>query len=248
MSDTRKPKSLPGPVGIALKRFVEPEGPWSMRALSGEAELSEKAVQAIIDGRSQNPLGKNVRKLAEVLKVPVPKLLDGTASPEHTAKDLAGFLETNLAVEPEAEPPQPRRMPLGKVPVMGTAAAGDDGFFEINLTEGGVVEWVDLPEVLSDVPQGDLFAIRVIGRSMLPLWREKDLVHVVKSRKVRADEQVVALVEMGPGQPPRALLKEFVRQTSKEVVLKQLNPYMEVVLPKKRVRNLWAALHWRDLQ
>jgi phage repressor protein C with HTH and peptisase S24 domain len=238
----------PGPVGVALRRFVEPEGPWSARALSGEAGLSEKAVQAIIDGRSQNPLGKNVRKLAEILHVPVPRLLDGTASPKHSTEDLAGFLESNVAVDLEAEPPQPRRLPLGKIPVMGTAAAGDDGFFEINLTEGGVVEWVDLPKALEDTPQGDLFAIRVSGRSMLPLWRERDLVHVVKSRKAEPEEQVVALVEMGPGQQPRALLKELVRYNSKEVVLKQLNPFMEVTLPKKRVRNLWVALHWRDLQ
>jgi transcriptional regulator with XRE-family HTH domain len=73
------PMPQPGPVGVALKRFIEPDGPWSMRALSAEAGLSEKAVQAIIEGRSQNPLGKNVQKLADALKVPLPKLLDGSA-------------------------------------------------------------------------------------------------------------------------------------------------------------------------
>lgn len=57
-----------------------------MRQLSKDIGLSEKAVQHIINGVSQDPKGSTVLALAKHLKVPVQALLDGTAS-----RDMVGF-------------------------------------------------------------------------------------------------------------------------------------------------------------
>ncbi|MFC0384365.1 helix-turn-helix domain-containing protein [Muricoccus vinaceus] len=74
----------PGPVGRALARLIADAA--SMRQLSKDIGLSEKAVQHIINGVSQDPKGSTVLALAKHLKVPVQALLDGTAS-----RDMVGF-------------------------------------------------------------------------------------------------------------------------------------------------------------
>lgn len=160
----------------------------------------------------------------------------------------ADFFETNALPAPDTPFPQPRRVhEMAKVPVMGTAEAGDEGFFEINLVDEPV-EHIDRPAVLADVAQGELFAIRVHGESMEPIWEAGDEVFIVKSWPLKHRGYVVALIERGKGEHPRALLKQYVSRSNDRVHLRQFNPDKEVELPRKMVKEMWRALHWREIK
>lgn len=160
----------------------------------------------------------------------------------------ADFFEPNVLPAPGVTFPQPRRIhETAKVPVMGTAEAGDEGFFEINLAEGPV-EYIDRPAALIDVAQGELFAIRVHGESMEPVWEAGDEVFIVKSWPLKHRGYVVATVERGKGEHPRALLKQYISRDNNRVHLRQFNPAKEVELPRRMVKDMWRALHWREIK
>jgi phage repressor protein C with HTH and peptisase S24 domain len=215
----------------------------SARALSLKVSENETLVRQIKSGRSKTPRADTLRNLARELGVPVDALL---AEGESHLPDTF-HPESDVQPARDVPPRQPRRVASAEqVPVMGTAEGGENGFFELNLAERPV-EYVDRPPALQGVEQGELFAIRVAGTSMEPVWGPDDLVFIVKSRQPKPDAYVVALVERGPGDQPRALLKQLVKKDDEWVVLRQHNPAKEVKLPRNQVRHMWRALHWRDL-
>lgn len=193
----------------------------------------------------------NRDKLARVLRVPGSAFYEpiGTpVPPEPAGLPLAFSPDSDVQPAFDIPPPQPRRVGLNaQVPVMGTAEGGVDGFFEINLTEGPV-EFVDIPPGLTGVAQGDLFAIRVHGESMMPVWEAGDPVFIVKSRPRKRGSYVVVQMEGGRGHQPRAILKRLVSEDSERILLAQFNPPMEMEVDRSEVKHIWRALHWRELQ
>ncbi|EHM01202.1 peptidase S24-like protein [Acetobacteraceae bacterium AT-5844] len=156
-----------------------------------------------------------------------------------------GALEPNATIIPEPVSLQSRPMGAMDVPVYGRAQGGDDGFFEINLAEGPL-EYVERPASLANVKE--VFAILVHGTSMDPVWIPDDIVYVVPSRPVKPGDYVVVQIERGPGQQPASLLKRFCRRDNNRVVLEQHNPQQQVTLPRDQVKEMWRALHWREVK
>jgi SOS-response transcriptional repressor LexA len=108
------------------------------------------------------------------------------------------------------------------VPVKGTGAGGSDGENEWN---GDTVDNVARPQSLIGVPNA--YAVYVIGDSMAPRYRHGELVFMHPGRP--PSRGCYVLVQLGERSEPtgpttRALIKEFVRQTDKKLVLAQLNP------------------------
>ncbi|RVT95221.1 helix-turn-helix transcriptional regulator [Rhodovarius crocodyli] len=150
-------------------------------------------------------------------------------------------------VQPVAtrQPMEAARLPLSaQVPVMGTVSCGTDGQFEVNLTDGPL-EYVDVPAKLVGVP--DIFALFVAGDSMAGVWAPGDTVYVSRKRPVTPGSYAVVLVEMGQGEQPAAYLKEYVGGDNQRITLRQYNPQTEKVIERARVKEMWRALHWREL-
>ncbi|MDE2578835.1 MAG: helix-turn-helix transcriptional regulator [Hyphomicrobiales bacterium] len=134
-----------------------------------------------------------------------------------STESLAKILEaTGASVDqfmallgPEARTP---RRPL---PLIGLAQAGDGGFFD----DGGFPAGAGWDEIdFPGVADPNAYALEISGDSMLPAYRDGDIVIVSPAAPVRRGDRVVAKTKEG-----EILAKELKRQTAKTVELKSLN-------------------------
>ncbi len=105
----------------------------------------------------------------------------------------------------------PRRIPL-----IGMAQAGGDGFFDDGgYPVGGSWDEVSIPEV------GDphAYALEISGDSMEPVFRDGDMVVVSPSAPIRRGDRVVVRTTRG-----EAMAKQLVRQSARRIELRSLNP------------------------
>ena len=127
------------------------------------------------------------------------------------------------------------RRPL---PLIGLAQAGDGGFFDDGgFPVGGAWDEIDFPSVVDP----NAYALEISGESMLPAYRDGDLVIVSPNSPVRRGDRVVTKTIAG-----EVLAKELKRQTAKTIELKSLNPeHPDRVLALNEVswiaRILWAS-------
>jgi phage repressor protein C with HTH and peptisase S24 domain len=119
------------------------------------------------------------------------------------------------------------------VPLIGMTQAGSGRMFtEDGLPTGGAGwEEIDFP----DLGEERAFALEVQGDSMLPLFRDGDVLIVSPSAGVRKGDRVVVRLHGG-----EVLAKELKRRTARTVELTSLNPDHE-----ERVLNVgeiaWMA-------
>lgn len=101
------------------------------------------------------------------------------------------------------------------VPLVGLAQAGQGRIFTEDGLPEGAFERVDLPD-----PGGaGTFAIEVSGDSMLPLYRNGDVLIVQPGATIRKGDRVVLRTVHG-----EVMAKEVRRRTAKAVELASLNP------------------------
>ncbi|MEM7288970.1 MAG: helix-turn-helix transcriptional regulator [Pseudomonadota bacterium] len=102
------------------------------------------------------------------------------------------------------------------VPLIGFAQAGTGGFFD----DGGFPVGQGWEEI---DPPGNLaehgYALKVAGDSMMPLYREGDVLVVDPTVPVRKGDRVVVKTDTG-----EVLAKTLNKRSSKHVELKSLNP------------------------
>jgi phage repressor protein C with HTH and peptisase S24 domain len=102
------------------------------------------------------------------------------------------------------------------IPLIGLTQAGSDGFFDDGgYPVGGGWDEVSLPEI------GDpnAYALEVSGDSMVPVFRDGDLIIVSPAAPIRRGDRVV--VRTGNGQ---VMAKQLVRRSARRIELKSLNP------------------------
>ncbi len=85
------------------------------------------------------------------------------------------------------------------------------------------------------------YALEISGESMLPAYRDGDVIIVSPSAPVRRGDRVVVKTKNG-----EVMVKELKRQTAKQIELKSLNPeHTERVLSLDDVvwiaRIVWAS-------
>ena len=110
-----------------------------------------------------------------------------------------------------ALPPPPRRIPL-----IGFAQAGGDGYFgDGGYPVGGGWDEISLPEV------GDqnAYALEISGESMEPVFRDGDIVIVSPNTAVRRGDRVVVRTAKG-----EVMAKQLKRQSARRIDLLSLNP------------------------
>jgi phage repressor protein C with HTH and peptisase S24 domain len=102
------------------------------------------------------------------------------------------------------------------IPLLGLAQAGDGGYFDdAGLPTGDGWDEVTFPGSGSD----NIMAIEVSGESMLPLYRDGDVLLVDRSAQCRKGDRVVLRTRDG-----EVLAKVLARQTAKSIELVSLNP------------------------
>ncbi|MEP4379777.1 MAG: S24 family peptidase [Alphaproteobacteria bacterium] len=210
--------------------------------------------------------GKTQRGLAAALGVDpsaISRLLAGTR--QLRAAELpvvAAYLESGIpsGLTPEsaasagirtAAPVRPAGFGSRDLPVMGTAVGGSvgksggesDGMFLMN---GEIQDYVERPPSLRGVASA--YAVYVSDTSMVPRYFPGETLHVHPGRAVVNGDDTFVVVQLRPdaeGEPPRALVKQFLRRTAETLYLKQFNPAIQLEFPRDQVESLhliiWAG-------
>jgi phage repressor protein C with HTH and peptisase S24 domain len=127
---------------------------------------------------------------------------------------------------------------LGPVPLLGLAQAGAGGFFD----DGGFPAGQGWDEVaLPGFADEGAYALEVSGDSMMPAYRDGDVLIVSPAAQVRRGDRVVVRTVGG-----EVMAKILKRRTAKELELASLNPeHDERVVPMTEIdwvaRILWAS-------
>jgi phage repressor protein C with HTH and peptisase S24 domain len=154
------------------------------------------------------------------------KILDATGA---SLDELVALVEANGGKARESSKP---------IPLIGFAQAGGGGYFDDGgFPVGGGWDQIRFPEVGDE----NAYALEVSGDSMLPLYREGDILVVSPNSDVRRGDRVVARTIDG-----EVLAKILSRRTAKTVELASLNPeHANLVLPLERIdwmaRIVWAS-------
>jgi phage repressor protein C with HTH and peptisase S24 domain len=108
-----------------------------------------------------------------------------------------------------------RSVATRRIPLIGLAQAGGEGFFDDGgFPVGGSWDEVGLPEVADP----HAYALEISGDSMEPVYRDGDLVIVSPAAPLRRGDRVVARTHTG-----EVMAKELARRSARRVELKSLN-------------------------
>lgn len=125
-----------------------------------------------------------------------------------------------------------------KIPLIGFAQAGSGGFFD----DGGFPAGTGWDEVaFPGVADEKAYALEIQGDSMMPLYRDGDVIVVSPTTTIRRGDRVVVKTNDG-----EVLAKQLKRQTAKTVELASLNPdHPDRVLSTSDIafmaRVIWAS-------
>ncbi len=88
----------------------------------------------------------------------------------------------------------------------------------------------------------DIYALYVVGNSMSPRFEEGELVYVSERRPARIGDYVVVQTMDADDGTVYAYCKRLLRKTDHTLLLEQLNPGAEIVLPMETVRAVHRIL------
>ena len=108
------------------------------------------------------------------------------------------------------------RNPARRIPLIGFAQAGSDGYFDDGgYPVGGGWDEVSLPEVADP----NAYALEISGDSMEPVFRDGDTVIVSPVAPIRRGDRVVVRTTGG-----EVMAKQLTRQSARRIELRSLNP------------------------
>ena len=112
--------------------------------------------------------------------------------------------------------PDMRLKARNKIPLIGMAQAGSEGFFD----DGGYPAGAGWEEVeLPTTADANAYALSISGNSMEPVYRDGDAVIVSPASPVRVGDRVVARATDGA-----VMAKLLTRRTATRIELSSLNP------------------------
>lgn len=118
---------------------------------------------------------------------------------------------SDLLTGRRGQPPKLRQIPL-----LGFAKAGKGGFFDDSgFPAGNGWDEIDVPGVTDQ----NAYALEITGDSMMPVYREGDIIIISPSVSVRKGDRVVVRTTDG-----QVMAKILHRQTAKTLELASFNP------------------------
>jgi phage repressor protein C with HTH and peptisase S24 domain len=159
-----------------------------------------------------------------------------------TGESLEGFIGLSRrgpsrTTSKAAVSEQPRGN-LRPVPLLGFAQAGRGGFFD----DGGFPVGQGWDEIVfPNLSDESAYALRVSGESMMPLYRDGDIIVVSPAATIRRGDRIVVKTSDG-----EVMAKVLKRQSATEIELGSLNPeHGDRTLPMRDIdwvaRILWAS-------
>ncbi len=138
------------------------------------------------------------------------KVLDATGA------SLEQFTALVSGARTLANAPGAMRAAMRRVPLIGLAQAGGDGFFDDGgYPVGGGWDEVSLP----DIGDANAYALEISGESMEPVFRDGDMVIVSPAAPIRRGDRVVVRTAKG-----EVMAKQLTRRSAKRIELRSLNP------------------------
>ena len=125
-----------------------------------------------------------------------------------------------------------------RIPVLGYAQAGAEGFFDDAGYPAGT-GWDEV--VFPDVGDPHAYALEITGDSMVPVYRDGDIIIVAPGTNIRRGDRVVVRTAGG-----EVMAKELARQTATKLTLRSFNQdHADRVLDRSEIdwiaRILWAS-------
>jgi phage repressor protein C with HTH and peptisase S24 domain len=151
----------------------------------------------------------------------IAKVLAATGETLDTFVGLAQRREKNSSRALDAVPAGSKTVgafgkSLRQVPLLGLAEAGAGGFFDDGgFPAGQGWDQITIPGLADD----SAYALEVSGDSMLPLYRNGDIIIVSPAARIRRGDRVVVRTASG-----EVMAKILKRQTSAELELGSFNP------------------------
>ena len=109
-----------------------------------------------------------------------------------------------------------------RIPLIGMAQAGSDGFFG----DGGYPAGAGWDEVgIPEVGDPHAYALEIAGDTMEPVYRDGDMIVVSPSAPIRRGDRVVVRTQRG-----EAMAKQLVRRSARRIELRSLNPRSKSVV------------------
>jgi phage repressor protein C with HTH and peptisase S24 domain len=189
-----------------------------------------KSKRASPDGRPRWPSTESIAKILAATRTEVGAFL-GLPKGAGLAKGVSPKAAAERRHTPSA-------VPLPTVPLLGMAQAGAGGFFD----DGGYPAGQGWDEVsLPASGRDNVFALKVSGDSMLPLYRHGDTIIVQRDNQVHKGDRVVVRTTDG-----EVMAKVLQKKTARAIDLASLNPaHKSRTIPMKNVdwiaRIIWAS-------
>lgn len=191
-------------IWLAIDTLAKKHG-YSTSGLAKKAGLDptsfNKSKRISPDGKPRWPSTESIAKILSIT---------GSSINELTLT-IEGFQEISLSAQPQNY----------SIPVIGYAQAGSAGYFDdAGYPAGSGWDEVNLPQFNS---QNDgVYALEVIGDSMLPLYRDGDIIVVSPDSDLRCGDRVVAKTMNG-----EVMAKQLIRRTNNKIELGSFNPLHE---------------------
>jgi phage repressor protein C with HTH and peptisase S24 domain len=209
-------------IWMAIDRLAESTG-FSTSGLAKKAGLDPTAFNR---SKRISPEGKPRWPSTESIA----KILTVTGA---TMTDFIALVETReIYIVPQKNASRP-------IPILGLAQAGRDGYFDDSgFPAGSGWDEVKFPDVQMDE---SAYALEIQGDSMLPLYRDGDIIVVSPEAQLRKGDRVVVKTRKG-----EVMAKELMRRTVQKIELGSLNPDHDgLVLQPQDVqwiaRILWVS-------
>ena len=198
--------------------------------------VKPQSIQQLEAGKIAKP--RYILDLASVLQVSPDWLSHGRSGKppiDRNGTPGVGFQSAPVSLPATQEMPR-------DVPVLGTAAGGSTGAFQLS---EAVVDYVRRPPGLAGAV--DVYAIYVAGDSMSPEHKDGELRFVHPHRPIRPGDSVIIQIRSDPHEPPQAYLKRLLRRTSDRLLVEQLNPRNVVEFESSSVVALHKVLTLNEL-
>lgn len=145
------------------------------------------------------------------------------------------------------EPRIPKRTEMPRdVPVYGTGLGSESGGLGDFVMNGDIADYVRRPPGITH--RKDVFGLWLVGDSMKPWRKPRELVYVEKQRQAMIDDHVVVELQPPAGESFRpTFVKKLVRMTAKTVRLEQYNPPKEFDIDRRRIVAIYRVMEWPEL-
>jgi phage repressor protein C with HTH and peptisase S24 domain len=166
------------------------------------------------DGRPRWPTTESIARVLEASGAPVEEFME-------------------LLTGRRGQPPRRKQIPL-----LGLAQAGKGGYFDDSgFPTGTGWDEIDVPGITDQ----NAYALEITGDSMMPIYREGDIIIVSPNTSLRKGDRIVVKTRSG-----EVMAKVLQRQTAKHLEVTSINPEHEPkTIEMKDVdwvaRIIWAS-------